>query len=134
MGAALTRMTTYRRPVPFAWWLRNRGYALFVVRELTSVFVGGYALVLLLLLRSLADGPDSYAAFLATLRAPAALIFHAVALAAAVYHSITWFRLAPMAVALRVGGRRVPGGLIVAANYAAWGALSVALAWLVLRG
>ena len=125
-------MRTYRRPVPFAWWLRTRAYALFVVRELTSVFVGGYALVLLLLLRAVADGPDAYAGFLGALRSPAALLFHAVALAAAVYHSVTWFRLAPMTVALRVGGRRVPGALIVAANYVAWAALSLALGWLIL--
>lgn len=126
-------MRTYRRPVPFFWWLRSRAYTLFVARELTSVFVGGYALVLLLLLRSLADGPEAYAGFLAALRSPAALTFHAVALVAAIYHSITWFRLAPMAVALRVRGRRVPAALILGANLAAWGVLSLALAWVILR-
>ncbi len=126
-------MTSYRRPVPFAWWLRHRAYSLFVLRELTSVFVGGYALVLLLLVRSLAAGPEAYQAFLAALRSPAALLFHAVAFVAAIYHSVTWFGLAPMAVALRVRGRRVPGALVVAANYAAWAVLSLAVAWLVLR-
>lgn len=127
-------MKTYRRPMPFAWWLRTRAYTLFVVRELTSVFVGAYALVLLLLLRSLATGPEAYGAFLEALRSPGLLLFHAAALAAAVYHSTTWFRLAPMAVALRARGRRISGAAVVAANYVAWAALSLAVAWLVLRG
>lgn len=126
-------MRTYRRPIPFAWWLRTRAYSLFVVRELTSVFVGGYAVVLLLLIRSLAAGPEAYQAFLAALRSPAAVIFHTFALVAAAYHSVTWFTLAPMAVALRVRGRRVPDALILGANYTAWAALSLALAALALR-
>ena len=30
----------YRRPMPMWWWVENRAYLSFVVRELTSVFVG----------------------------------------------------------------------------------------------
>jgi fumarate reductase subunit C len=126
-------MKEYRRPMPVAWWLRRRPYTFFMLRELTSLLIAVYALVLLLLVRSLARGPDAYQAFLEVLRSPAAIAFHVVALAAAVYHSVTWFRLAPMAVALRVGGRRLPAPAVVAANYAAWVLVSLAVAWLLLR-
>src|SRR3989304_3783481 len=50
------------------------------------------------------------------------LFFHLAALAAALYHSITWFRLAPMAITLRVRGRRVPGAILVAGHRGRWGA------------
>lgn len=125
-------MRPYLRPLPFAWWLTRRPYTLFVVRELTAVFVGGYALVLLLLLRSLARGPEAYAAYLDGLRSPLMITFHVVALAAALYHTVTWFTLAPMALPLRLRGRRVPGRTIVAVNLAAWVLLSALVAAFVL--
>jgi fumarate reductase subunit C len=124
----------YSRPPEFAWWLTNRAYFFFVVRELTSVFIAAYVVVLLLLLRRIAAGPQAYAAFLQGLRSPGMLVFHLAVLAAAVYHSITWFRLAPLALPLRLGGRRVSGRTVVAATFALWAALSLAVAWIVLRG
>jgi len=124
----------YRRPTEFAWWLTSRTYLLFVVRELTSVFIAGYGAVLLVLLQRLAAGPEAYAAYLRFLASPGMLLFHLVALAAAVYHSLTWFRLAPLAMPLWWRGRRVPSRTVVAAAYAGWGALSLVVAWVVLRG
>lgn len=126
-------MKTYYRPTEFNWWLTNRTYFFFVVRELTSVLIAAYMVFLLVLLRRLAAGPEAYAAYLRFLGSPGMLLFHLVALAAALYHSITWFRLAPMAITLRVRGRRVPGASVVAANYAAWLAVSLVVAWIVLR-
>ena len=40
----------YIRHMPANWWMTKRTYFAFIVRELTSVFVGGYALFLLVLL------------------------------------------------------------------------------------
>jgi len=124
----------YRRPSEFAWWVTNRAYFLFVVRELTSVFIAGYGVVLLVLLQRLAAGPQTYAAYLRFLASPGMIFFHLVALAAALYHSVTWFRLAPQAMPVRLRGRRVPPPAIVAAGYAAWGAISLVVVWIVLRG
>ena len=126
-------MRAYSRPTEFNWWLTNRTYFFFVVRELTSVLIAAYMVFLLVLLRRLAAGPEAYAAYLRFLGSPGMLLFHLVTLAAALYHSITWFRLAPMAITLRVRGRRVPGATVVAANYAAWLVVSLVVAWIVLR-
>ncbi len=126
-------MKTYSRPTEFTWWLTNRTYFFFVVRELTSVFITGYVVILLVFLRRLAAGAEAYGAYLRLLGSPGMLLFHLVALAAALYHSITWFRLAPMAVTLRVRGRRVPAVAIVAINYGAWLAVSLVVIWVVLR-
>lgn len=127
-------MRPYVRPMPFAWWARSRAYALFVIRELTSVFIAAYLVVLLVLLNRLAAGREAYDAYMRALAAPSLVVFHLVALAAAVYHSLTWFTLAPMAVPLRVAGKRVPPARVLTITYALWAVVSLAMVWLVLRG
>jgi fumarate reductase subunit C len=114
----------YRRRVSVWWWLKNPAYALFVVRELTSVAVAYFALLLLWQVRALAAGPAAHAAFLERMRSPAFLALNGVALAFVLFHSVTWFNLAPKAMVVRLGGRRVPDALIAGANYAAWLVLS----------
>ena len=123
----------YRRRVSVWWWLENRSYATFVLRELTSVFVAFFALVLLAGVRAVASGPKGYARFLARLETRPFLVLHVVALAFVLFHSITWFGLAPKAMVVRLGGKRVPDAAIAGANYAAWAVLSAGVAWLLLR-
>jgi fumarate reductase subunit C len=124
----------YRRPVSVWWWLETWSYAGFVIRELTSVFVAFFAILMLWQLRSLARGPEAYAHFLARLGRPGALAVNAVALFFVLFHTITWFNLAPKAMVVRVGGRRVPDAIVAGANYAAWLLLSGAVAFILLRG
>jgi fumarate reductase subunit C len=124
-------MTGYRRPVRFLWWTERRAYVLFVLRELTSVFVGAYAVLLLVLVEALARGPAAYEAYLTFLGSPGMAVFHAIGLAAALYHSITWFALAPKAMTIRLGRRRMSEAAIIGANYALWVVASAVVAWLV---
>ncbi len=119
------------RPMPMLWWLRSRAYVLFMVRELTSVLIAAYLAVFLIFLQRIAAGPSSYERYLHWLAQPGVLAFHLVALAAALYHSVTWLQLTPMTVVIRLRDRRVPAATIVAANFAVWGALSVLILWLV---
>jgi fumarate reductase subunit C len=51
-----------------------------------------------------------------------------------VFHAVTWFNLAPQAMVVRLGGKRVPGAWIAAANYAAWALASALAAWILLGG
>jgi fumarate reductase subunit C len=122
----------YRRRVSVWWWLQNRAYAGFVLRESTSVFVAFFALVMLWQVRALVQGPEAYARFLARLGSPLFIVLHLVAFAFVLLHAITWFNLAPAAMVVRLGGQRVPDWVIVAANYGAWVVLSVIVAVLLL--
>lgn len=124
----------YRRRVSVWWWLQNRSYTFFVLRELTSVFVAFFALVSLWQLRALVEGPEAYAHFLARLRTPLFLTLNSVALLFILFHAITWFNLAPKAIVVRLRGRRVPDWIIAGLNYLAWLFLSGAVAWILLRG
>lgn len=126
-------MRSYHRPLPLLWWLRTPAYLRFVIRELTSVFIAVYLVLFLILLLRMEAGPAAYGAYLRWLAAPAVVGFHVIALAAALYHSITWLNLTPLALVVRVGGRRLPPSAIIALNVAAWLLISLLLAWLILR-
>ena len=124
----------YRRRISVWWWLQNPTYAFFVARELTSVFVAFFAVVLLWQVRALAQGPEAYAGFLARLRTPLFLALNGVAFLFVLFHAITWFNLAPKAMVVRLRGKRVPDRIVAASNYVACLVLSAAVAWILLRG
>ncbi len=124
----------YRRRVSVWWWLQKRSYAQFVLREITSVFVAFFAVVSLWQLRALGEGPEAYAHFLARLKSPLFLALHSVTFLFVLFHSITWFNLAPKAMVVRLRGKRVPDFVIAGLNYLVWLGASAAVAWLLLRG
>lgn len=124
----------YRRRVSVWWWLQNRSYTAFVLRELSSVFVAFFALVYLWQLRALAHGPEAYAQFLARLKAPRFLALDTVAFLFVLFHTTTWFNLTPKAMVVRLRGKRAPDWVIVGLNYVAWLVLSGVVAFVLLRG
>jgi fumarate reductase subunit C len=124
----------YRRRVSVWWWLKQRNYALFVLRELTSVCVAYVAVALLLEVVAIGRGPEAHALFRQAMGKPAAVVVNALALGGLLFHSVTWFLLAPKAMDARLKGQRVPDAAVSGANFAAWAALSGAVAWLLLRG
>lgn len=122
----------YRKHVSTWWWTQQWRSFKFILRELSSLAVIYFVAILLWLVWAVIDGPGSYAAFLAWLETPAALLFNFIAFLFVLYHSITWFNLAPKAMPVRVGGKRLPDWMIAAPNYAAWIAVSAFIAWLLL--
>jgi fumarate reductase subunit C len=120
-----------RRPSTF-WFVERRSYQLFVLRELSSVFVAWFVVFLLLLARAVLTGPAAFAGFVAWSGQPWMLVLNLVALVFVVLHAVTWFGVAPDAMVLKLRGRKVPRQRIIAAHYAVWLVVSVLLAWLVL--
>jgi len=119
----------YKPRTPIFWWTSKWSNVKFITRELTSVFVAGYAVILLFQVRALLHGPEAYINFLAWLRTPFSIAFHAIALLFVIFHSVTWFNLAPKALVVRLGKKTVPGFLIAGSNYAAWLAASALIVW-----
>ena len=124
----------YRRRVSVWWWLQNRSYTAFVLREITSVFVAFFAVVYLWQIRAVAQGPEAYARFLTRLGTPVFLILNAVAFLFVLFHAVTWFNLTPKAMVVRLRGKRVADGVVLGLNYAAWIVVSGAVAFVLLRG
>ena len=117
----------YVREVPKSWWLGQRRYTIYMVRELTCVLIGAYVLVILVGLFRLSQGPAAYGAFLDALQNPLAIGFHLLAFALALFHTVTWFGLAPKAMPLRFGEKTVPGTAIIMAHYVVWFVVSAGL-------
>ena len=117
----------YVRPISNTWWLEKPEYSLYMLRELTSVFVGGYAVVMLVGLKRLSEGQAAYEAFLSALTSPLAITFHVLALIFAVLHSATFFFAAPAALPLQIGEEKVSPGIVAGAHYAAWAVVSLAV-------
>src|SRR5262245_33285319 len=88
------RMSTY-------WWLEKRAYFLFILRELTSVFVAWFIVFLLLLVAAVSEGEGSYRRFLTWAAHPAVIALNVVSLVFVILHAVTWFNLAPQAMAVR---------------------------------
>jgi fumarate reductase subunit C len=123
----------YVKKVPILWWTRRWVDIRFITRELTSVVVAGYAIVLLFYLRAVSLGPEAFKSFSEALTAPGSIALHVFSLVALLYHSITWFNLAPKAMVIKLGDRLVPGALIAGMNYAGWATVSAAILWLITR-
>jgi fumarate reductase subunit C len=122
----------YRAPVSLLWWLRRPSYLLFVVRELSSVFVAWFVAYLLLLGNAVASGEAAYQRFLDLSATPWMIALNLVAFGFVVIHALTWFNLASQAMVVRVRGRRVPPIMVTGANYGAWIVVSLVVAWVVL--
>ena len=125
-------MNTYHRPVSNTWWLKRKPYILFMIRELTSVFVAGYCIFLLVLVYKLTQGAEAYDNFMAALKSPSSVALHLITLSFELYHTITWFNLTPKILVLYRGEERIPQGLVAGVFYAGWVVVSVIVVWLVL--
>lgn len=124
---------TYRPPMPATWWLRHRRYFLFMMRELSSVFVALFVLLYLYEFFLLSKGPQVYGVFQESLRSAGFLIFYAVALVFALYHTCTWFGVLGKIQVVRLGKWTVPPALVTAGAFGAWIAASLLIAWFFLR-
>jgi fumarate reductase subunit C len=122
----------YRKRVSTWWWTERWRSFKFILRELSSLAVIYFAGMLLWLLWSLGQGVESYNDFLGWMKEPWMIAFNVIALVFVLYHSITWFNLAPKAMPLRMGGRRLPEWMIATPNYIVWITISAVIVWLIL--
>ena len=123
----------YRRPVSIWWWTRKRTYFVFVMRELSSVFVAWFVVYLLLFVRAVGRGEAAYDDFLDWAASPWLVALNVVAFAFVLLHTVTWFTLTPQAMVVRLRGRRVPAAAIIGAQYAGLAVVSAFVFWLVTR-
>jgi fumarate reductase subunit C len=120
------RMSTY-------WWLGKWPYVKFILRELSSIFVAWFVIFLLIMISMVSAGPAGYERFLAFAAHPVVLAVNVLTLFFIAFHAFTWFALAPRAMVVHLGKKRVPPGFILAANYAGWIAATSAVLWALLR-
>jgi len=125
---------SYRARMSTYWWLTRWPYLKFILREASSVFVAWIVIVTLLQIQALSRGSADYAEFQNWLRNPLVVLLNVVSFFFVVFHAVTWFNLAPKAMAVRIRGNRLPNLAISGPNYIAWVVISAAVAWILLRG
>lgn len=121
----MNRKPYVRQVSPTRWYLGRRRDIHHMLNEVSSLFIGGYALFMLWGLKALSEGELAYAGFLEALGSPLSLALHWLVLAFTLLHSVSWFTATPKAMPLQVGEAFVPGYLIVAGHYAGWAAASL---------
>jgi len=125
MGEKMSRRPYVREVSRTTWFFKRPRYMRYMAREITSIFIGIYTMLLLVGLARLSQGQFEYEAFLAALRQPASIVFHLLALAFSLYNSFTWFNVAPKALPIQVGDRHWPDSVVAGGHYVAWMALSL---------
>jgi fumarate reductase subunit C len=132
-GGPPTGLRLYRPRVSTWWWTRKRTYTVFVLRELSSVFVAWSVVFLVLLVWAVARGEGAYRSFLDWAAAPWVVAVNVVALVFVLMHTVTWFSLTPQAMEVRLDGRKVPAFHIIAGQYTGLVVVSLFVLWLVTR-
>jgi len=123
----------YKPKMSPTWWLRSRRYFMFMMRELSSVFVAAFVLLLLYQLFLLSKGPDAYAAFQDSLLNPLYIVFYAIAFVFSVYHTITWLGVIGRIQVVRIGNFTLPPVVLTASTFVGFFAISAAIGYFFLR-
>jgi fumarate reductase subunit C len=112
--------------------LRRLPYAKFITRELTSLAVGYTATLLVIQIWAMGQGEETYQRFLGWLEHPVVIAVHVIVVAGLLFHTVTWLNLAPKALVVRLGQRRVPDAAVVALHYAGLLLATALVAWLLI--
>jgi fumarate reductase subunit C len=123
----------YVRPVSkTTWYMRNGRYKRYMLREVTCLLVGFYCFLTLWGLAALAAGIDGWNGFLESQQNLPMIIVHAISLIYfLIYMTFDWFKLAPKAMPVQLGEKKLPDSVIVSGHYAAWAIVTLFVFWLV---
>ena len=119
----MTELRPYRPRVSTWWWTRKRTYFLFVMRELSSIFIAWFVVYLLLFVSAIGRSEAAYRRFLDWAASPWVVALNVVALAFVLLH----------AMSVRVMDRPVPSFHIIAGQYTGLVVVSGFVLWLVTR-
>ena len=114
------------RPVSkTGWWLKHPRYVRYMSREVTCVFIGAFALLMVCALERLSQGPAAYDAFMASLQGPVGIVGLLLVLIFAVHNATSWFNVTPKALPVQIGETFLAGKYIIAAHYAVWAVVTL---------
>ena len=120
----------YRPRMRHWWWLYHRNYFLFMIRELSAVFVALFVLIYLVGIYRLSQGEEPYRLYLSSLQTPLAKVLSVVILLFCLYHTLSWFHLTPMVMVVRIGQKVIHPMVVLIANYLSWILISLVLFYL----
>ena len=132
--AKMAPAKVYHRQMPVDWWLKNPRYVLFMVREISSVFVALFVVLHLLYFMMMGAGGGADQSALEIWKSPVMIGLHVVILLFALLHTVTWLALTGRIQVVRLGERVISPAMVTAGAFAGWLVVSAALAaFLILR-
>ncbi len=129
----MTELRVHHRPISTWWWTRKLSYFVFVMRELSSIFVAWFVAYLLMLVYAVGRSEAAYQDFLDWAATPWVVVLNVVASLFLVLHVVTWFNLTPQAMDVRIRGQKAPAVLVVVSQYVGLAVVSAFVLWLVTR-
>jgi len=117
----------YPRQHSSTWFMQRPPYMVFMLRELSAVFLAVYLVVLLMLVNSVHDSESAFEDFRDLLASPLMIVLHTIILLFAILHSVTWFQAVPKAIRLRRGEEFMPPMMLIGAHVLAWLGISVVI-------
>lgn len=115
-------------PLRRGLWPAFKAHRVYALRELTSLAVLYYAVLLIVALHRLLAGEAAFAQFMTALRAPGWVALNLLALAGMVFHAWTWFGVLPKtAPFLFWRGQRVADAWLVRGGLLAWALCTLAV-------
>ena len=112
----------------FSWWLRQKRYLRYMMRELSSLFIGGFTLLMISGVYRLSESEAAYTQWLNGLWNNLTIL-SVIIFIFSVYHSYTWFIVTPKAMPLKFAGKRVASWIIIGAHLLLWFVCSLVI-WL----
>nr|WP_298374977.1 fumarate reductase subunit C [uncultured Halomonas sp.] len=116
------------------WWLKNRYFMAYMVREATVLPLVFFIACLLAGLYSLLLGPGSWQGWLHFMQNPITIAINLLALGASLFHAATFFTLFPRVMPLSVGGKAIPAKWIILGQWFGVLLVMVLFAWVFGRG
>ena len=115
------------RRMGWNWWTQKGSYFRIFLREISSAFILAEIVLFVLLIHKAGQDAEIYLADRNILWHPLMVVFHLVALAFALWHTITFFLIAPSALPGQVAGHRIPAAFIIGQQFAGLAAVTVLL-------
>lgn len=121
---------SYRPELSATWWLKNKAFKAYMLREATVLPLLFFLGCLAAGIYSLSQGEAQWLAWQIWLKQPWVLILNGLAVLASLYHAWTFFQLFPRVMPLQLAGRKVPPQLMVLGQWSAVVAVFILMAWL----
>ena len=110
---------------PNNWYLKTPYYKKYMLRELTCIPVMLAALNFFWCIAALASSPDAWATWINFQQNPIVVILNLIAVVAALFNTVEWFKAMPKAMPIQVGEKFVEDKKMIAGSWVAFAVVSI---------
>ncbi|PNK61016.1 fumarate reductase subunit C [Psychrobacter sp. FDAARGOS_221] len=107
------------------WYLQTPFYKKYMLRELTCIPVMLAALNFFWCIAALASSAEAWITWINFQRHPIVIVINLIALIAALFNSVEWFKAMPKAMPIQVGERFVEDKKMIAGSWIAFALISL---------